>query len=152
MDQDKLIQLLSELLPDAVITQGNEFVELIIQADSLHASALVLKNNEQTRFDFLINQTGVDLNEELKVVYHLRSTQHNHACVVKVVTTDRENPAFDSVFDIWPAAEFHEREIYDLLGIKFTNHPDLRRLFLEDDFQGYPLRKDFVDNINMIEK
>jgi NADH-quinone oxidoreductase subunit C len=70
---------------------------------------------------------------------------------LKVQLTDRKNPAVDSVTPVWATAEFHEREVFDLFGIRFNNHPNLQRLFLEDDY-GYPLRKDFRDEINIIER
>ena len=85
------------------------------------------------------------------VVYHLFSTKYNHGIVLKTRTADRENPHLDSVSDIWKTADFHEREVFDLLGIRFTNHPDLRRLFLDSSW-GYPLRKDYVDDINIVTK
>jgi len=85
------------------------------------------------------------------VVYHLNSTQHKHYIVLKVKTDDRVNPNFDTVCDIWRTAEFHERETYDMFGIRFNNHPDLRRIFLEEDWKGYPLRKDYVDEVNIVE-
>jgi NADH:ubiquinone oxidoreductase subunit C len=87
----------------------------------------------------------------MTVVYHLDSTQYRHLIVLKVVLTDREAPMVDSVTSVWPTAEFHEREVFDLFGIRFNNHPNLKRLFLEDDY-GYPLRKDFRDEINIIER
>jgi NADH:ubiquinone oxidoreductase subunit C len=68
-----------------------------------------------------------------------------------VLIANRETPQVDSVYNIWKAAEYHEREIFDLLGITFRNHPDLRRFFLDESW-GYPLRKDFVDEVNIIEK
>ena len=71
--------------------------------------------------------------------------------VLKVKISDRENPAVDTVSDIWKTAEFHEREVYDLFGIKFNNHPDLRRILLEEDWEGYPLRKDYKDEVNIVE-
>jgi NADH:ubiquinone oxidoreductase subunit C len=71
--------------------------------------------------------------------------------VIKVVLTDRENPVVDSLVALYPTAEYLEREIFDLFGIRFTNHPNMKRLFLEDDY-GYPLRKDFRDEINIIER
>jgi NADH:ubiquinone oxidoreductase subunit C len=85
------------------------------------------------------------------VVYHLRSTKLGHELVLKVKTEDRENPSFDTVCDIWRTAEFHEREIFDLLGIRFNNHPDLRRMFLDENWVGYPLRKDYSDEVNIVE-
>jgi NADH-quinone oxidoreductase subunit C len=151
MDHTELQQLLSDLLPGAVFNTNPQFVEAVIPASDLHKFALELKTNSKTSFDYLVCQTGVDQNEEFRVVYHLRSTLLKHQCVIKVITSDRVNPVFDSVFDIWKTAEFFEREIFDFYGIKFNNHPDLRRLFLEDDFEGYPLRKDFVDNINIVQ-
>ena len=71
--------------------------------------------------------------------------------MVKVLLTDRENPTIDSLTALYPTAEYFEREIFDLFGIRFNNHPNLKRLFLEDDY-GYPLRKDFRDEINIIER
>jgi NADH:ubiquinone oxidoreductase subunit C len=83
------------------------------------------------------------------MVYHLSSTVHRHTLVVKI-KLPRENPVIPTVSDIWRTAEFHEREAYDLMGVVFTNHPDLRRLFMTDDWQGWPLRKDYEDPVNMI--
>ncbi len=151
MDQIELQETLSALLPGTVFNTNPQFVEAVIPANDLHRFLVELKDNPKTQFNYLVCQTGVDQNEELRVVYHLRSTNLKHACVIKVITTDRINPEFDSVYDIWKTAEFFEREIFDLYGIKFKNHPDLRRLFLEDDFVGYPLRKDYVDNINIVQ-
>jgi NADH:ubiquinone oxidoreductase subunit C len=83
------------------------------------------------------------------MVYHLTSTIHRYTVVFKAML-DRTAPAITTVSDIWRTAEFHEREVYDLFGVQFTHHPDLRRLILTDDFEGYPLRKDFEDPVNMI--
>ena len=85
------------------------------------------------------------------MVYHINSTKYRHTIVVKTRIDSRENPAVDTLSDIWKTAEFHEREVFDLFGITFRNHPDLRRLFLEDDY-GFPLRKDFIDESRMIVK
>jgi NADH:ubiquinone oxidoreductase subunit C len=93
----------------------------------------------------------MDYGQELGVVYHLRSTKLGHDLVVKSRTVDRQDPHFDSVTDIWKTADLFEREVYDLLGIKFTNHPDLRRLFLDKSW-GFPLRKDYADDINIVTK
>jgi len=70
----------------------------------------------------------------------------------KVIIADRQNPEVPTVSDLWQTADLHEREIFDLFGIKFTNHPDLRRLFLDDDWVGFPLRKDYVDTVNIVER
>jgi NADH:ubiquinone oxidoreductase subunit C len=71
--------------------------------------------------------------------------------VLKTMVSDRVNPVIDSLCSLWPAADFHEREVFDLLGIKFRGHPDLRRLFLDSTW-GYPLRKDYKDDINILAK
>lgn len=151
MDQNELQETLSSLLPGATFNPNTQFVEAVVPTEKLHQFALELKNNSKTQFDYLVCCSGLDKDEELIIVYHLRSTTLKHSCVIKVATSDRTNPEFDSVFEIWRSAEFFEREIFDLYGIKFKNHPDLRRLFLEDDFEGYPLRKDYVDPINIIQ-
>ena len=152
MDQNKLLENVQKLAPEATTNTGTQFPEATIPQGSIHKVAELLKSNKDTLFDFLFCQTGVDIKDQLGVIYHLRSTKLNQSLVLKVFTDDRKNPAIDSVYDIWPTAEFFEREIFDLYGIKFNNHPDLRRLFLEDDYEGFPLRKDFVDPINIIEK
>lgn len=152
MEQNQLQPILANLFPQATFNQNPQFVEMVIPAGDLHSVAAQLKENQATRFDFLFNLTAVDSKGEFRVVYHLRSSVLHYAMVLKVITTERETPEFETVSDIWPAANPFEREAYDLMGIRFKNHPDLRRLFLEDDFQGFPLRKDFVDPINIIEK
>jgi NADH-quinone oxidoreductase subunit C len=76
-------------------------------------------------------------------VYHLVSIEHNHDIILKTRLIDREKPTLASVVNLWKGADFQEREIYDLFGISFTGHPNLKRIFLWEGFQGYPLRKDF---------
>ena len=95
-------------------------------------------------FDFLRSLTGMDWGEEgFGVVYHLESTATGENVVLRTVTPDRENPVLASVCDLWKGAELNEREAFDYFGIRFLNHPDMRRLFLRDDWVGYPLRKDY---------
>lgn len=132
--------------------EGSEFLNVEVPADNLYALLKRLKEEDETRFDYLFCLTGVDWGEELGVIYHLESTEYRHAIVVRVKTADRENPVLDSVYDIWATAEFHEREVFDFFGIRFNNHPNLKRLFLTEDWEGWPLRKDYEDNINMILK
>jgi NADH:ubiquinone oxidoreductase subunit C len=151
MDKIKLVELIKSFDAEAEIKEGNQFTEIDVPAANLHKLAKQLNENEETYFNFLFCLSGVDYGKDLCVVYHIRSTKHNHTIVVKTRTNDRERPVFDSVCDIWKTAEFHEREVYDLLGIKFKGHPDLRRLFLDSSW-GYPLRKDFVDDINIVTK
>ncbi|MDU8884977.1 NADH-quinone oxidoreductase subunit C [Yeosuana sp. MJ-SS3] len=132
--------------------EGSQFLNVIVPKEYLHGLMKKLKSNSETSFDYLFCLSGVDWGNELGVVYHLESTKYRHTIVVKVTTEDRENPAFDSVCDIWRTAEFHEREVFDFFGIKFNNHPNLKRLFLTDEWEGFPLRKDYVDEINMVIK
>jgi len=152
MDQEALQKFVSEISKEAVLSDNKQFTEIIVPIDKLHEVAVALKSSPETQFDYLFCQTGVDINEKLGVVYHLQSTDLRHIIVLKVFADDRENPEIDTVCDIWRTAEYFEREIFDMLGIQFKNHPDMRRLFLEDDFQGFPLRKDFTDEVNIIKK
>ena len=132
--------------------EGSQFLNILVQPELLHSLMSRLISDEQTHFDYLFCLSGVDWGEDLGVVYHLESTKHRHIIVVKVKTADRENPILDSVYDIWATAEFHEREVFDFFGIKFNDHPNLKRLFLTEDWVGYPLRKDYEDEVNMIIK
>jgi NADH-quinone oxidoreductase subunit C len=151
MDKIQLESFIRTLTPDAEIKTGKQYLEATVLPTSLHQLAKDLKENEKSKFDFLFCLTGVDYGTELGVVYHLRSTSFDQTVVLKTKTSDRENPILDSVCDIWQTAEFHEREVFDLVGIKFKNHPDLRRLFLDNSW-GFPLRKDYVDDINIVTK
>ena len=151
MDKIQLREFIKSIDQDLEIKEGKQFIEVTVPQSKLHSLARQLREREETRFDFLFCLTGVDYGTDLGVVYHLRSTIHNHVVVLKSRTSDRENPNFDTVSDIWKTADLHEREAYDLLGIKFNNHPDLRRLFLDSSW-GFPLRKDYVDNINIVTK
>jgi NADH-quinone oxidoreductase subunit C len=151
MDKIQLGEFVKSLDPEIEIKEGRQFTEVTIPSSKLYKVALILKESDETSFDYLSCLTGVDYGQDLGVVYHLYSTKLNHGIVLKTRTTERENPCLDSVSDIWKTADFHEREAFDLLGIRFTNHPDLRRLFLDSSW-GYPLRKDYVDDINIVTK
>jgi NADH:ubiquinone oxidoreductase subunit C len=151
MDKVQLIQLIKTLEPDSELKEGKQYAEVSIPPAKLYSLAKTLRENKQTSLDYLMCLTGVDYGSDLGVVYHLHSTQHRHTVVLKVRTSDRDKPAFDSVCDLWRTAEFHEREVFDLLGIRFNNHPDLRRLFLDSSW-GFPLRKDYVDDTNIVSK
>lgn len=119
---------------------------LQVQTARLAALCQWLKDDKAMAFDFLHNLSGVDYGEKedaLGVVYHLSSLLHEHQLVLKV-RLDRAQPAaVPSVAQVWRAADWHERETYDLLGIPFADHPDLRRILLPADWAGHPLRKDY---------
>lgn len=153
MINEALQSLITSWMPDLEFSdESSEYMTINVSKDNLHDLMVQLKTNSETQFDYLFCLSGVDWGEDLGVVYHLESTSFRHAVVVKVKTNDRENPNLDSVWDIWRTAEFHEREVYDFFGIKFNNHPNLKRLFLTDEWDGFPLRKDYVDEINMVIK
>jgi NADH-quinone oxidoreductase subunit C len=151
MDKIELGEFVKSIDKDLEIKEGKQFTEVMVPSSKLYSLAKQLKEREEVKFDFLFCLSGVDYGQDLGVVYHLRSTVYEHVIVLKTRTSDREHPQIDSVADIWLTADFHEREVFDLLGIKFTNHPDLRRLFLDDSW-GFPLRKDYVDDINIVTK
>ena len=151
MDNEALKQLLLQWeesleIPD----EPAQFLNAIVSPDKLHTLAEKLFKDAQTHFDYMFCLTCVDWKDHFMMVYHLRSTVHGHEMVLKARIDDRENPKVDTLSDIWRTAEYHEREVYDLFGIHFNNHPDLRRLLLTDDWVGYPLRKDYEDPINLI--
>ena len=151
MTNEELKLVLTEEFPDAEVKQGSQYVEMTVKAESLHETAIQLKQTEEISFDYLFCLTGIDYPENMEVIYHLESVEHRHIMVLKVRTADRINPAIDTLSDVWITAKYHEREAYDLLGIHFNNHTDLRRLFLEDGW-GFPLRKDYVDEIRIVER
>ena len=151
MDKKQLCDFVKALNPDAEVKEGRQYAEVTVAAGSFHSLAKALRENKETHFDYLVSLSGVDYGTELGVVCHLNSTKYGHMLVLKTRAAGRENPVLDSLTDIWATAEYHEREVYDLLGIKFNNHPDLRRLFLDSSW-GYPLRKDYVDDINIVSK
>ncbi len=133
-----------------VVDEPTQFPTFMIPASDWKAFALTLRNDEKLTFDFLYCLSGVDWSDCMWVVYHFRSTQSKQSIVVKARIDDRNNAIIDTVADIWKTAEFHEREAYDLFGIQFQGHPDLRRLLLPDDWVGWPLRKDYQDDVNMV--
>lgn len=112
-----------------------------IKPENLIETMTQLKNE----FDMLISVSGVDKPEGFEVVYHLYSTKTNNKAVVKA-RLPKSNTEIDSLCGLYSAANWHEREAYDLLGIRFKDHPDLTRILLPCDWQGYPLRKDYVNN------
>jgi len=153
MTNESLQKLISTWIPELEFTEEeSQFLNVSVGPEKLYDLMSHLKTNDGTKFDYLFCLSGVDWGEELGVVYHLESTIYRHNIVVKVKTNDRENPVLDSVWNIWRTAEFHEREVYDFFGIRFNNHPNLKRLFLTDEWEGFPLRKDYEDPINMVIK
>ena len=108
--------------------------------------AAFAKGDPALRFDCLSNLSGVDYPKQghIQIVYHLFSYPHRHAVVLKV-NANRDAPIVRTVADVWSAADWQEREVFDLLGVTFEGHPDLRRILMPEDWPGHPLRKDFVE-------
>ena len=119
---------------------------ITIEPEKLHKALADLRAEG---YDFLRSLTGMDWGEEgLGVIYHIEKTSTGENKVVKAITANRENPELPSVCDIWKAAELNEREVYDFFGIHFIGHPDMRRLFLREDWVGHPFRKDYDESLN----
>ena len=154
MGNDELLEKLKELFPDASIEQGNDWPELIFEhaqvADGKFLEVVqILKSTNEFLFNYLFCETCVDWKTHFNMVYHLESTQYRHSMVLKV-KLNHEQPSIDSLSFVYRTAEMHEREIFDLFGIVFTGHPNLKRIILTEDWVGHPLRKDYDDPINMI--
>jgi NADH-quinone oxidoreductase subunit C len=139
-----------ELLPSATIEEGAQWPSYTIDSkDWLHL-AKQLREDPSLHFDYLFCLTCIDWKTHLTMVYHLESTQYRHVVVIKS-KLDREKPEIETVSHIWRTADFHEREVYEMFGVNFLNHPDLRLLILPDGWEGKnPMRKDFEDPVNMI--
>lgn len=141
---------LAELLPDITIQEGGEWLNVLIAPSSWLSFSNQLRNTQGLDFDYLFCLTCVDWKTHLTMVYHLTSTTHRHSIVIKS-NLDRNKPEIETVSHTWRTAEFHEREVYELFGVNFLNHPDLRLLILPDGWEGKnPMRKDYEDPINII--
>ena len=148
MTNESIKEFITRYHPSATFDETGEWLNILIDAADWKPLAIRLRN-EPNGYDYLFCLTCIDWKTHLTMVYHLSSTTHRHTIVIKA-NTDRTNPVIETVSDIWKTAIFHEREVFELFGVHFNNHPDLRKLILTDDFEGYPLRKDFEDPINMI--
>ncbi len=150
MTKEELKIKLVELFPTATFDESGEWLNLNITPADLITVAETLRNKPELNFDYLFCQTCIDWKTHLTMVYHFESTKYRHQVVVKV-QLDRNKPEIETVSHIWRTADFNEREVYEMFGVNFLNHPDLRLLILPDGWEGRnPLRKDFEDPVNMI--
>jgi len=149
MTREELQTRLPELSANITFIEGGEWLNMETTAPEWKNFALGLRFTAGFDFDFLFCETCIDWKTHLTMVYHFTSTIHRHNIVVKI-KLDRTKPEVETVCDIWRTAEFHEREIFELFGVNFLNHPDLRNLILPDVWEGFPLRKDYDDPVNMI--
>lgn len=133
---------IEEKFPESIVESSEKAV--VVKSDSLLDVAAFFKDTPDLDFDYLNYITAVDYYDHFEVVYMLSSLEHNHSLVIKTRCYDRESPVLPSVVRLWQGADFQEREIYDLMGIKFEGHPNMKRIFLWEGFPGHPLRKDFM--------
>jgi NADH-quinone oxidoreductase subunit C len=133
---------IEEKFPGSIIESSQQ--SLLVKAESLFEITSYLKATPGFDFDYLTAITAVDYYDYFEVVYQLTSLQHNHSLVLKTRCYERDNPTLPSVVSLWRGADFQEREIYDLMGISFDGHPNLKRIVLWEGFDGYPLRKDYL--------
>jgi NADH-quinone oxidoreductase subunit C len=138
----EISQQIGERFPDAVL-QSDEMA-VVLRGESLPEVARFLKTTLGLEFDYLASISGVDYLDYLEVVYHLTSMRNNHSLVLKVRCWDRDRPSLPSVVSLWRGADLQEREVYDLVGISFSGHPNLKRILLWEGFEGHPLRRDYL--------
>ncbi len=150
MNNEELKTKITELLPAATFDETGEWLNIHVEpADWLSFSGK-LRNDDSLFFDYLFCLTCIDWKTHLTMVYHLSSTRHRHNIVIKS-KLDIGKPEIESVSHTWKTAIFHEREVYEMFGVHFIHHPDLRLLILPDGWEGKnPMRKDFEDPVNMI--
>ena len=143
---EKIKELILSTVSDAVIEQKQKLT-VTVEPNKLHLLAKTLRDNKAISFDLLVFLIGVDRGEQLGVNYLLSSsTDLSKEIVLKTSTDDRENPLLYSISDLYETAQYNEREVFSLLGIRFINNPDMRKFFLNSDWVGYPLRKDYDAN------
>ncbi len=135
-----------EVIPDSVLFRDQ--MTVTVARDAIVRVCRFLRDDPELAFDFLSFVAGVDRypkKPRFEVVYQLYSILHNHRFRVKALVgeTAKETPRIDSVFEVWPTADWHERETAEMFGLRFNNHPDPRKLLLPDNWKVYPLRKDF---------
>ncbi|HWR72237.1 MAG TPA: NADH-quinone oxidoreductase subunit C [Nitrospirota bacterium] len=151
MDPEQIAKVIEEKFPGQVlgtVTHAGQ-VGVNLTRDSIRDVCLFLRDEPSVRMDHLADLTAVDYSAypgdpgpRFEVVYNLISTVHRHRIRLKVRLPE-EDPRIDTVSSVWNTANWHERETYDLMGIRFNGHPDLRRILLPEDWEGYPLRKEY---------
>jgi len=141
----QIVDIVRRITPEIQVDEKSTPKSIIVPAASIKDICQELWQNPATYFDNLSCITGIDNDVAagtMEVVYNLYSIPFNHHLILKVILP-RENSEIDSVVSIWRGADWLERETYDMFGIKFTGHPDLRRILMPADWEGFPLRKDY---------
>lgn len=146
MEQQTMVQQLQAAFPKSELKleecEGDPAV--LVPPEDIPSICRYLRDTPELEFNYLCSISGVDLQDQLAVVYHMQSLKHRHLMALKTLL-DRNAPSVATVTEIWPAANWFEREIYDLFGVTFDRHPDLRRIMMPDDWQGHPLRRDYQE-------
>ena len=133
---------INESIPRAAVDYNQ--TDVWVLPESILETARLLKYDESLDFSFLNAVSAVDYVEYFEMVYHLLSLRRNRSLVVKSRVPGRENPEVPSVYEVWKGADLQEREVWDLMGIRFRGHPNMKRIMLWEGFPGHPLRKDFL--------
>jgi len=150
MDESPILEKIREHLTDAALSTHSYLGQdtVVVEASHLVALAQFLKNDPDLKFNYLMDVTAVDhwkTKPRFEVVYHFFSLEKNLRLRVKVPVDDPE-PEVDSLCSLWPSANWFEREVYDMFGVKFRGHPNLSRILMYPEFEGHPLRKDYPIN------
>ncbi len=142
LSASEVAKQISKNFPEAVSEARGEAI--LVKSEAIFNVAEYLKSNPELDFDYLNYITAVDYYDHFELVYQMTSMKHNHSLVLKARCYDRENPTVPSVVSLYQGADFQEREIYDLMGIRFEGHPNMKRIVLWEGFEGHPLRKDYL--------
>ena len=136
-----IYKVLDSKFSDDIEIVDDKFIKVL--SSKWHDIALLLKNDNKLKLDYLMCISSYDVGDKKKygVAYNFKSTSLNHYLEIRIEVTDEES--ISSISDLWGSADWHEREAYDMMGIKFDNHPNFKRILLPEDWPGYPLRKDF---------
>ena len=143
MSGEELGKHVQVILPLAV--EQWDDLNLWVKPESVLDTCRFLKEAQGLEFDLLNSISAVDYVEQFELVYHLTSTLHKHSAVLKTKVFDRATPTVPSVVSVGQGADFQEREIWDLMGVTFPGHPNLKRIMLWEGFQGHPLRRDYLE-------
>jgi len=142
LNAEELGKKINEAIPGSALSGDKGY--LLIDSKSIAQVADYLKITDGLEFDYLTVMTAIDYLEYFEIIYRLVSLKNNHSLILKTRVYGRENLSVPSVVKTWRSADYQEREIFDLFGIKFEGHPNLKRLLLWEGFQGHPLRRDYI--------
>lgn len=142
IDTGILVSHIRNAVPDAIEEENGD--DVWVRSSCLETVARYVKDTEELDFASLVSITAVDYVEYFEIVYHVLSMRRNQRAVFKTRCYDREEPTLPSVIGVWQGADLQEREVWDLMGVRFDGHPNMKRILLWEDFPGHPLRKDFL--------